>query len=188
MEDSKDLVTYCLQNNRSAQRQLYDLYAPAMMGVCLRYTKTIADAEDVLQDGFVKVFTHLEQYREDGDLGAWMRRIMVNTALNFLMKNKRYDTKLLLADAKEPFTEYNVVNDLEARELMHLVRRLPDGYQLIFNLHAIEGYSHVEIGKMLGIRDSTARSQYARARATLITSINQQSKTTEISHHGAKRI
>jgi RNA polymerase sigma factor (sigma-70 family) len=163
------LVKLCLMGKPIAQKQLYDLFASYMLAVCYRYTKSIEDAEDVLQEGFVKVFLHLKQYRSEGELGAWIRRIMVTTALNYLKKNSRYQQALMFQDEPLHAVQPNhPVLLLEAKELVDLIRQLPAGYQTIFNLHAVEGYSHVEIGKLLGIQETTSRSQYARARALLI--------------------
>lgn len=148
-----------------------------MMGVCYRYTKSFKDAEDVLQDGFVKVYNGLSGYKYEGELGAWIRRIMVNTALNFLKKNKRYQDELVFTDNYlHPVTNQDPAILMEAKQIAGLIRQLPAGYQTIFNLHAIEGYTHVEIGEMLGITDSTSRSQYARARALLISWMEKHSE------------
>jgi len=168
--DYNKLVRECLKGKSSAQRQLYEDFAEIMLGVCYRYTKSIKDAEDVLQEGFVKVFLNLKQYRHEGELGGWIRRIMVTTALNFLKRNRNYRDQMYFP----PEHLHPVVSDdpavlLQAKDIAELIRQLPPGYQAIFNLHAIEGYSHVEIGELLGITDGTSRSQYARARALLIS-------------------
>jgi RNA polymerase sigma-70 factor (ECF subfamily) len=168
--DHQKLVKDCLKGKLQAQRELYELFAKDMLGVCYRYTRSIKDAEDVLQEGFVKVFHHLSQYRNEGELGAWVRRIMVNTALNFLKRNRKYQQEMFFTEEYlHPVTDDNPVVKLQAKEIADLIRQLPHGYQVIFNLHAIEGYSHVEIGELLGISDGTSRSQYARARNLLIT-------------------
>jgi len=174
--DHRQLVKDCLKGNIAAQKQLYNYYADSMLGVCYRYTKSMADAEDVLQEGFVKVFKFLQQYKSQGELGAWIRQIMVNTAINYLKKNSRYQSDLLFTDS----TLHLVSGDdpeilLSAKELAELIRQLPPGYQTIFNLHAVEGYSHVEIGRILGINEGTSRSQYARARNLLISWIKKNS-------------
>lgn len=167
--DEKELVKNCLKGKAVAQKALYDLFAAPMFGVCYRYTKSAADAEDVLQDGFVKVFRNLHQYRNEGDLGAWIRRIMVNTAITYLKQNKRYSSHLSYDEMNlHPVSAKNPHINLEAKELADLIRQLPTGCQTIFNLHAAEGYTHVEIGAMLGIHEGTSRSQYARARALMV--------------------
>ena len=173
----KQLIKECLKGNGTAQRLLYQEFAEPMLGVCYRYTKSFKDAEDVLQDGFVKVFNSLASYKYEGELGAWIRRIMVNTALNFLKKNKRYQDELVFTDNYlHPVTNQDPAVLIDAKQIAGLIRQLPAGYQTIFNLHAIEGYTHVEIGEMLGINDSTSRSQYARARALLISWIEKHSE------------
>ena len=176
--DQYKLVKDCLREKLSAQRQLYELFAGPMLGVCYRYTKSMADAEDVLQEGFIKVFRCLHQYKGQGELGAWIRRIMVTTAINYLKRNARYQSELVFPD--EPL--HAVATDdpevtLEAKELAALIRQLPPGYQTIFNLHAVEGYTHVQIGEMLGIQEGTSRSQYARARALLVSWLLKRDNT-----------
>ena len=187
--DYNKLVRNCLKLKPEAQRQLYEHFAPAMLGVCFRYTKSMSDAEDVLQDGFVKVFKNLDQYRSEGELGGWIRRIMVNTALNFLKTNKRYQNDLMFHEMSlHPVSTDDPLIQLQAKELSELIRQLPTGYQTIFNLYAIEGYSHVEIASMLGINDGTSRSQYARARALLIEWIKKISSQEQQDHYGRKSI
>lgn len=173
--DERQLVKNCLKGKPAAQKELYDRFAEQMLGVCYRYTKSLADAEDVLQDGFVKVYRHLSTYKFEGELGAWIRRIMVTTALNFLKKHSRYRTDLSFDhnDSLHPLVENEAELRMTARELADLIRQLPTGYQTIFNLHAVEGFTHVEIGAMLGITDGTSRSQYARARQLLISWIDK---------------
>ena len=173
--DDHRLVKECLKGKAVAQRQLYDRFASTLLAVCYRYTKSVADAEDVLQEGFVKAFRNLQQYKGDGELGAWLRRIMVTTAINFLKKNSRYQTELLFGDEQlHVVSSYEPQMNLAAKELADLIRQLPAGYQTIFNLHAVEGYSLVEIGQLLGISEGTSRSQYARGRALLIKWIEQR--------------
>lgn len=188
--DERRLVKECLRNNAAAQKELYDRYAHTMLGICYRYTKSVKDAEDILQDGFVKVFTSLSQYKFEGELGAWIRRIMVNTSLNFLKKNSRYRSEMVFAEQPplHPVADDNPVINMQAKELAELIRQLPQGYQTIFNLHAVEGYSHVEIGEMLGISDGTSRSQYARARGLLINWIEKKTEQNLNKPYEAKRI
>lgn len=181
------LVKECLRRKPAAQKQLYDHFAPAMLGVCYRYTKSIHDAEDVLQEGFIKVFLHLGNYKSTGELGAWIRRIMVTTALNYLKKNKRYREELVFADMPlHPVSDNNPMIQLDAKQLSELVRQLPTGFQTIFNLYAIEGYTHVEIGALLGISDGTSKSQYARARYLLIEWIEKYSSFSKQEQYAGK--
>ena len=173
--DYHQLVKDCLKGKSEAQRQLYEHFAESMLGICYRYTKSMDDAQDVLQEGFIKVFKYLHQYKSEGELGGWIRRIMVNTALTYLKQSKRYQSDLSFLDSSlHPVSNDNPEIGLNAKDLAELIRQLPTGYQTIFNLHAVEGYSHVEIGKILGINEGTSRSQYSRARSLLINWINTQ--------------
>lgn len=185
MTNEHQLVKDVLKGKPAAQKALYDNYAPQMLGVCYRYTKSVADAEDVLQEGFVKVFHYLAQFRGEGDLGAWIRRIMVTTAINYLKKNSRYQYDLSFSTEQpgflHPVSPDNPEVRMDAKQLADLVRQLPPGYQTIFNLHAIEGYTHVEISVMLGIHEGTSRSQYARARSLLINWLQKESESTKSS-------
>jgi RNA polymerase sigma-70 factor (ECF subfamily) len=182
--DQYQLVRECLKGKPAAQRELYHQFAENMLGICYRYTKSLTDAEDVMQEGFIKVFKNLHQFKFEGELGGWIRRIMVNTAINYLKKNSRYQSELAFTDAGlHPVTDDNPEFHMNAKELAELIRQLPTGYQTIFNLHAVEGFSHVEIGKMLGINEGTSRSQYARARGLLINWIQvhyQERKKNEV--------
>jgi RNA polymerase sigma-70 factor (ECF subfamily) len=174
--DQTKLLSDCLKGKPSAQRELYVHFAQAMLGLCYRYTKSMADAEDVLQEGFIKVFKNLHNYNGSGELGAWIRRIMVNTAINYLKSESRYQYGLSFTEkGLHPVSDENPELVLNAKELADLIRQLPIGYQTIFNMHAVEGYKHVEIGKILGIHEGTSKSQYARARALLISWITKNS-------------
>jgi RNA polymerase sigma-70 factor (ECF subfamily) len=185
--DQDLLLKECLKRKPEAQRKLYEHFAPSMLGVCFRYTKSLSDAEEVLQEGFIKVFTRLNQYKADGELGGWIRKIMVNTALNFLKTNQkyRYDLSFDEMPLHVVSTENPAVN-LQAKELAELIRQLPTGFQTIFNLYAVEGYKHAEIASMLGISEGTSRSQYARARIILIEWIEKFSLKKQRGHYGTK--
>ena len=181
------LLKDCIKKKPEAQRDLYDHFAPSMLGVCFRYTKNLDDAENILQDGFVKVFKNLQQFKAEGELGAWIRRIMVNTALTYLKTNRKYRHELLFEETPlhRVSTEDPEVK-LHTKEIAEMIRQLPTGFQTVFNLHAIEGYSHVEIGSMLGISDGTSRSQYSRARALLIEWMEKSSLKEKGGHYGRK--
>lgn len=174
MYSQQDLVRDCLRGDPRAQRALYDTYAEVMLGVCCRYIRTQADAEDVLQEAFVRVFTRLGQYRGSGELGGWIRRIVVHTVLNFLKRPSRIHEPLSFTEeGPEPVSDLDPVPDLEAKELAEMIRSLPAGFRTVFNLYAIEGYSHAEIASLMNIREVTSRSQYLRARAALADMIRQ---------------
>ena len=181
------LLKDCLKLKPEAQRMLYEHFAPSMLGVCFRYTKSMSDAEEVLQEGFVKVFTRLKQFKGEGDLGAWIRKIMVNTALNYLKTNQKYRYDLSFDEMPLHLvsTDNPVVN-LQTKELAELIRQLPTGFQTIFNLYAVEGYKHAEIASILGISEGTSRSQYARARILLIEWIEKFSLKEKNGQYGTK--
>jgi len=185
--DYRKLVSDSIKCKPDAQRQLYEHFAPSMLGVCFRYTKSIADAEDVLQDGFVKVFKHLHKYKFEGELGGWIRKIMVNTALNYLKTNKKYQYDLSFNEMTlHPVSADDPLVQLQTKELSELIRQLPTGFQTIFNLHAVEGYTHVEIGKMLGVHEGTSRSQYMRARTLLISWLEQKNVSLKKEKYAGK--
>jgi len=167
--DEKELLRRCRKNDRAAQKTLYDTYAPEMLGVCYRYTKSLDDAEDVLQEGFVKCFTGLDGYRGEGAFAGWLRRIMVTTALSYLRRHSRYRNQMdFSSPVLHPVLEEAATPALQAADLMEYVCKLPTGYQTVFNLVGIEGYAHEEVAQLLGISVQTSRSQYSRARAQLI--------------------
>ena len=170
------LIKACLSGSAQHQRILYEQYAGKMYAVCLRYARSTADAADMLQEGFVKVFTKLDQYHFQGSFEGWIRKIMVNTALRtyqrqrFDMEQSGYETmpdKPVEPDAIALMTE---------EELLKLIAQLPDGYRVIFNLVAIEGYSHAEVAQTLGIQESTSRSQLTKARKWLSEQLEPMKK------------
>jgi len=162
--------------NENALAALYQRHGETLRSIIESVIHEQAEAEDVLQEGFLKVFRHLHQYKFQGELGGWIRQIMVNTAINYLKKNSRYQLELSFTDSSlHPVSVDDPEASLSVKELAELIRQLPPGYQTIFNLHAVEGYTHVEIGKILGINEGTSRFQYARARTLLISWINKNS-------------
>lgn len=156
-----------MRESAQCQRDLYERFAGKMYAVCLRYARTREDAADILQDGFLKVFSKLGQFQFQGSFEGWIRRVIVNTALRAYQK-QRYDFE---HSGYERLPEHPVDPDaiaaLSEDELMGLVRKLPDGYRAVFNLVAIEGYSHAEAAQLLGIQESTSRSQLTKARRQL---------------------
>src|SRR5688572_15130744 len=158
----------CLNKIASAQEALYNRYSPRMLGVCYRFARNKEDAEDMLQEGFIKVFTQIHQFRNQGALEGWIRRIMVHTCINILKKNKKFtDTVDLIHASSIYLNEHNIPSILQAKQVVESIRLLPMGYRTVLNLYAIEGYSHREISDMLDIEESTSRSQYTRAKAML---------------------
>ncbi len=169
------LVVALQRGEARAQKITYEQYATKMMAVCLRYVANQADAEDVMIEAFVRVFERISQFRNEGSFEGWVRRIMVTESLMFLRKNKSLRQEVPLESiTTEPDYQWADEN-LQADDLLRLVAQLPDGYRTIFNLYAIEGYSHSEIASLTGISEGTSKSQLSRARALL----QQQIKTLE---------
>ena len=163
-----ELVDGCLKKDVKAQKILFQRFAPKMMGVCLRYANSSIEAEDMLQEGLIKVFEKLNMYSGKGSLEGWVRRIVVNTALDILRKNKKMKFNTSIDDVE--FTlkkEQYIIEGLTANELMKILQTIPVGYRTVFNMYAIEGYSHKEIAKELDISVSTSKSQLSRARSVL---------------------
>jgi RNA polymerase sigma-70 factor (ECF subfamily) len=162
------LVNACLKNNATAQQELYQRYSTKMLSVCYRYAKTREDAEDMLQEGFIKVFTQIKQFENRGSLEGWILRIMVHTSINHLKKHKKFNESLDLAFAGNIIIrEDNIPGAIHAKQIVECIRALPMGYRTVLNLYAIEGYSHKEIATLLDIEESTSRSQYTRAKNML---------------------
>ena len=166
--DDSTLVKECIKGNAKAQRLLFDKFSKKMLGVCLRYSNSQEEAEDVLQEGFIKAFSKLSDFSHEGSLEGWIRRIMTNTAIDSIRKNTKF-----LKDISIDKVDYQIGNNdfivegLNAEDLMKLINSMPNGYKVIFNMFAIEGYSHIEISTTLGISESTSKSQYMRAKAYL---------------------
>ena len=165
----RDLIEKSLKGDRIAQRNLFDMYSSKMLAVCQRYARTNAEAEDLFQDGFIRVFSNLSKFSYQGSFEGWIRRIMVNTALKSISKSSFKNEQIGIEDyqANDRKAEPQVIAKLSADELLALIDQLPEGYKIVFNLYAIEGYSHKEIAKSLGIEVSTSRSQLVKARRML---------------------
>jgi len=165
----EELVKACIQKLPTAQKMLFEKFSRKMMGICLRYSEDSLEAQDIMQDGFIKVFHSIETFQYEGSLEGWVKRIIVNTALDNYRKNKKrkFAVELDGEDAIEIKQEDDIVGGITNKFLLKLITCLPEGYRLIFNLFAIEGYSHKEIAQELGISINTSKSQYARARAYL---------------------
>ncbi|MBL7759892.1 MAG: sigma-70 family RNA polymerase sigma factor [Sediminibacterium sp.] len=164
------ILAGCLQNDPSAQRELYNRYSPKMLSVCYRFSQSREDAEDMLQEGFIKVFSQIHTFQNKGAFEGWVRRIIVHTCINFLKKNKKFSENVDLDHAGFlEVKEETIPSIMQARQIIECIRLLPLGYKTVLNLYALEGYSHKEIGEMLDIEESTSRSQYTRAKAMLET-------------------
>lgn len=172
--NDETLVNECVSGNAKAQRLLFERFSAKMLGVAIRYIKDKERAEDVLQDAFIKVFKNLKKFKYDGSLEGWIRRIVVNTALDQLRKNKKQQGNIELDDSFIEITSNSFTEEkLEAESLLRIVQQLPEGYRTVFNLFAIEGYSHKEIAKKLNISENTSKSQYSRAKSVLREILNK---------------
>ncbi|MBI4945500.1 MAG: sigma-70 family RNA polymerase sigma factor [Bacteroidetes bacterium] len=162
-----ELIKHCTAGNRSYQELFYKKYASKMFGVCLGYANCRDDAKDILQDGFVKVFAALKNYNGSGSLEGWIRRIIVNTAIDYCRKALKDQKNIDVENAGDIQVEVSVLEKIHAQELMELIHKLPEGARTIFNLYVVEGYSHGEIAEMLDISTGTSKSQFSRARTLL---------------------
>ncbi len=164
----EQMLAGAVKNNAAAQEALYNRFSPRMLAVCYRFAKSREDAEDMLQEGFIKIFTQLHQYRNEGALEGWIRRIIVHTCINVLKKNKKFSDCVDLVQAQGLYIREDMIPSImQAKQVVECIRLLPLGYKTVLNLYAIEGYSHKEIGDLLDIGESTSRSQYTRAKAML---------------------
>lgn len=162
-----ELINGCLKREKSAQKRLYEQYSSKMYGICYRYVKDSMQAEDILVTAFMKVFDKIDQFKQEGSFEGWIRRIVVNESLTHLRRNRSMyiETDLEQADYQP---DYDQLSDhLEAEDLLNLIAELPSGYQIVFNMYAIDGYSHKEIAEHLGISENTSKSQLSRARVYL---------------------
>jgi len=160
-----DMIQGCIDANPLCQKALYNTYASRMLGVCMRYARDRAEAEDMLQEGFIKVFTHIARFKHEGSFEGWIRRIMVFTAINlFKHRTRKFRESLDEESADAPYHD-DVIDQISAREIIDLIQQMPEGYKMVFNLYAIEGYTHKEIAELLQIAEGTSKSQYARAKS-----------------------
>lgn len=171
----EDIIQGCLKGERKAQQALYDIYSGKFLAICIRYIKDRDLAEDVMIEGFMKIFEKLPQFEAKGSFEGWMKRVMVTHSLLTLRKNKNLMMEINLDDQNEGSGLQYEFTEMEAKELMELIKELPVGYRTVFNLYAIEGYSHAEIGKLLEISENTSKSQLSRARNMLKHKIANQS-------------
>lgn len=182
-----DLIKGCLKRNHTAQQQLFDLYSAKMYGICYRYVKHAMEAEDILVMAFTKVFERISQFKGEGSFEGWIRRIMINEALTHLRKSRTMYLETDLEEAgREP--DYQRLSDhLEEADLLKMIGELPPGYRLVFNMYAIDGYSHKEIASQLGVSENTSKSQLSRARVFLqkLLAENEEELNRKTSNHGS---
>ncbi|MEA3477512.1 MAG: sigma-70 family RNA polymerase sigma factor [Bacteroidota bacterium] len=173
MVSEKKIIEDCIRGKRYAHEQLYNAHAPIMLTICMRYSKDKSEAEDIMQEGFIKVFSNLKKFRAEGSFEGWIKRIMVNTALNHYQKNLKHYFHTQLEDVQDAIGEYNDSDfhpdeNITRAKIMSLVQQLPEGYRFVFNLYVFEDYSHKEIAKMLNISINTSKTQLFKARRWLM--------------------
>lgn len=178
-----DLIKGCVEGDRRLQEELYNRFSPKMYAVCLRYANNTDDAQDLLQEGFIKVFRNLHRFRAEGSFEGWMRRVFVNTSIEHF---RRKSTKLSTVSDKEEDTiedvDITALDNLAEKDIISLIQELSPGYKTVFNLYVIEGYSHKEIGELLGISEGTSKSQLARAKGILQKKVAQYLSDTKKSY------
>jgi RNA polymerase sigma-70 factor (ECF subfamily) len=178
-----ELIKGCVRRERNAQKRLYDTFSSKMYALCCRYVKDSMEAEDVLITAFTKIFDRIDQYKGEGSFEGWIRRVIVNESLTYLRRNRSMyiETDLEAAD-REP--DYQHLSDhLEAEDLLNMIQELPTGYRIVFNLYAIDGYSHKEIADQLNISENTSKSQLSRARVFLQKILADREATTKLKRH-----
>jgi RNA polymerase sigma factor (sigma-70 family) len=180
MTSDKALVEGCARGDRKVQQELYTRFSRKLLAICARYARSMPEAEDILQEGFVKAFDHIKNFRYESKLETWLTRIMINTALNFQRKKLYLFPMIDVEDIPLKEDEKISLSGFHFSELMTFVQSLPDGCRVVFNMFAIEGYSHKEISEMLSISEGTSKSQYSRARQLLMQRINSESKYGKI--------
>ena len=170
-QEENELIQLAVENNRQAQQQIYSKFSPKMLSVCRQYIKDIHQAEDIMITAFMKVFTNLKNFQHKGSFEGWIRRIMVNECISFI----RVDKKLKYSEEENYVEESfnNIESQFSIADIQYLIDSLPDGYKMVFNLYAIEGYKHQEIASMLGINEGTSKSQLSHARKMLQGQINK---------------
>jgi len=170
------LIEGCIQHDVDCQRMLFEQYAGRMMTICLRYSCDRPEAEDMLQEAFIKIFSHLGQYKFEGSFEGWMKRIVVNCALKMIQKKRIRFSEINSQELTGTQTDPYALSSLTEDELLKLISHLPDGYRVVFNLYVMEGYNHDEIAALLGIQATTSRSQLVKARKLLQKQIMSNQK------------
>jgi len=176
-----EILKGCIANDRKCQEMLYHRFSGTMFGVCLGYTKDRDEAKDVLQEGFIKVFKNIKKYSGEGNLEGWIRKIMVNTSIDFYRQRARKNSHVNFDNVPDVLeTEYSILETISANEILGLIQQLPDGAKIIFNLYVVEGYTHDEIARMLDISEGTSKSQFWRAKKLLQQMLNGTYESNKI--------
>ena len=170
-QEEKELIELAVENNRHAQQKIYSKFSPKMLSVCRQYIKDLHQAEDIMITSFMKVFTNLKNFKQEGSFEGWIRRIMINECISFI----RVQKKVAYIEDENYFEESfnNIESQFSVDDIQLLIDSLPDGYKMVFNLFAIEGYKHQEIAELLGINEGTSKSQLSHAKKMLQDNINR---------------
>jgi RNA polymerase sigma-70 factor (ECF subfamily) len=176
MPDLNHIIDRCIRKDKTAQKMLYNLYASTLLGICFRYARDRTEAEDILQDGFVKIFTHIEKFEGKGSFEGWMKRIIVNTAITHYHQNLKHYYHQDFDEISETKTLNNTNADFTQAELLQVINELPSGFRIIFNMYVVEGYKHKEIAQMLDIDIGTSKSQFSRAKRLIRKRLLELSK------------
>jgi RNA polymerase sigma factor (sigma-70 family) len=178
MVNDQEIIDGCARHNRRAQQMLYDKYSRFLLGICLRYASDKAEAEDILQDSFLKIYFNIKDFSGTGSFAGWLRKVAVNTAITHYHKNlkHRYHIEIEEYVSVETGTSSFEEDFFTSEELYRVLNELPAGYKMVFNLYAVEGYKHKEIAEMLGIDTNTSKSQYSRAKAVLREKLEKLNK------------
>ena len=176
----KELIKLCKQKKAKAQKLLYDTYHRSLLGICLRYAKSYEEAEDLLQSGMIRIFRTINTYNDVGSFEGWMKRIITNLAIDNFRKNQKHYFHSNIDDLEnDTSVECHFDSNLDAKKIIEIIQNLPDGYRIVFNLFAIEGFSHKEIAGKLGITESTSKTQLRKARIKLQTLLNELNQDTK---------
>lgn len=169
MDYEQRLIAGCKRGESWARKEVYEKYSSAMMALCVRYVADYEQAKDVVQDGFVKLFTKIDQFEGRGAFGGWIRKIFVNTALEYLSQNALFNTNVPMENVSDSWEKFDnqLIEQISADDLLECIEELPERCRLVFNLFAIEGFSHAEISERLGIRENSSRAMFSRARKLL---------------------
>ena len=184
-EKIKDIITGCIAGNRNCQSDLYKLFSPKMMIVCLRYSKNLEEAEEILQDGFIRVFKFIGQFKNEGSFEGWVRKIMVNCALQKLRSQVNLRPVISLnAESHDETFQNTIVENMNGKEMMQMVQELSPAYRMVFNLYHFEGYKHREIAELLGVEEGTSKSNLAQAKRILQNAVNKNLSTEKRALNG----
>lgn len=168
------IIEACIARNQNAQALLYRQYFGFAKGVCLRYSSNQDEAKEILNEGFLKVFLNLEKYSSEFPFKAWLRTIMVNTAINYYRANKKFNQEISFEGIEEPIYDEDIISKISADEILILVQKLSPAYRTVFVMHVVDGYNHREIAEILNINEGTSRSNFLKARAKLQLMIQQE--------------